>query len=242
MVILAVLAVVTVVTTSALRTAVAGRAADRRRRAALVVGGALPRHRGRDGQRDPRPARARRSSWHSTSDDVIHSFWVPQLAGKIDLIPGSTNHLALHRRHRRHVTRASAPSSAASSTPTWASWSSSTGPPTSVAGSTRARAGAAGTRRPKRPPPVSSSSSAQACAGCHTVRGTERAGHRRPDLTDVGSRRTPGRRARCRTRRATSRAWIRDAQAFKPGNSMPSFGPLSTTTLHALVAYLESLQ
>ena len=40
---------------------------------------------------------------HLTSDNVIHSFWVPQLAGKIDTIPGQANHLRFTRRHARHV-------------------------------------------------------------------------------------------------------------------------------------------
>ena len=55
-----------------------------------------------------------------TSDNVIHSFWVPQLNGKTDLIPGQTNHLSFTPT-RPAPTAASAPSSAASSTPRWRS-------------------------------------------------------------------------------------------------------------------------
>ena len=52
------------------------------------------------------------------SPDVIHSWWVPALGGKIDAIPGRTNHTWFQAREGRRRTRCAAPSSAASSTRT----------------------------------------------------------------------------------------------------------------------------
>ena len=54
-----------------------------------------------------------------TTADVIHSFWVPELNRKIDLIPGRENRIAARRRTGPGATAASAPSSAACSTRTW---------------------------------------------------------------------------------------------------------------------------
>ena len=51
-----------------------------------------------------------------TSNDVIHSFWVPQLSQKQDAVPGQHNYLVITPDAHRHVTRSSAPSSAASGT------------------------------------------------------------------------------------------------------------------------------
>ncbi len=55
-----------------------------------------------------------------TSADVIHSFWVPALAGKLDMLPDKVNTL-VWRRTSRGSTWAAAPSSAAYSTPGWGS-------------------------------------------------------------------------------------------------------------------------
>ena len=53
-----------------------------------------------------------------TSNNVIHSFWVPELAGKKDVVPGHPNTLTIEAEQARHVHSASAPSTAASRTPT----------------------------------------------------------------------------------------------------------------------------
>jgi cytochrome c oxidase subunit 2 len=81
----------------------------------------------------------------------------------------------------------------------------------------------------------------EACAGCHTIRGTTAQGTVGPDLTDVGSRARLGASTLLNTPR-NMRAWIRDAQSFKSGISMPSFGSLSDVDVTALAVYLESLQ
>ena len=66
--------------------------------------------------------------------DVIHSFWVPALTGKTDLIPGQTNLTWIEARRARRLSRPVRASSAVSSTPTWASWSSLANPTTSMLG------------------------------------------------------------------------------------------------------------
>ena len=102
----------------------------------------------------------------------IHSFWVPELAGKMDAIPGQVNTLRFTAERTRHLPRDCAPSSAGSSTQTWTSGHRRRPPPTSPRGSTQqARpegdpASDLEERRRGRLPPLDS------CAGCHTVRGT----------------------------------------------------------------------
>ena len=70
----------------------------------------------------------------TTTDDVIHSFWIPQLNRKIDLIPGRRNRVLLEAERAGRLPRASARSSAASSTRTWSRRSSPSRPPRSVHG------------------------------------------------------------------------------------------------------------
>jgi cytochrome c oxidase subunit 2 len=81
----------------------------------------------------------------------------------------------------------------------------------------------------------------EACAGCHTIKGTDAQGRFGPDLTDVGSRRTLGAGAIENTPESMAE-WIRDAPGIKPGISMPAFGSLSQRDLTAITAYLESLK
>ena len=81
----------------------------------------------------------------------------------------------------------------------------------------------------------------QACAGCHTVRGTSATGTVGPDLTDFGGRETIG--AGLLENNSRNLAdWIRDAPELKPGTAMPSFHDLTDRDVQAIVAYLESLQ
>jgi cytochrome c oxidase subunit 2 len=81
----------------------------------------------------------------------------------------------------------------------------------------------------------------QACAGCHTVRGTTARGTVGPDLTDVGQRETIGAGVLANTPRNLAR-WIHDAPGVKPGTIMPSFHTLSDRDVRAIVAYLESFE
>ena len=80
----------------------------------------------------------------------------------------------------------------------------------------------------------------EACAGCHTIRGTEASGDIGPDLTHVAGRSTIAAVALPNTPESLA-AWIRDPQHVKPGTKMPDLG-LSDAEIGALVAYLESLE
>jgi cytochrome c oxidase subunit 2 len=80
----------------------------------------------------------------------------------------------------------------------------------------------------------------QACAGCHTIRGTPADGTVGPDLSDFAERSTIGARTVANTP-SNLAAWISDAQRAKPGALMPPI-ELSARDLHNLVDYLETLK
>jgi cytochrome c oxidase subunit 2 len=80
---------------------------------------------------------------------------------------------------------------------------------------------------------------AQNCASCHTIRGTTARGQVGPDLTHLATRRTIG-AVTLVNDPAHLRRWVRDSQAYKPGNLMPPM-PLGRADLNALVGYLGGL-
>jgi cytochrome c oxidase subunit II len=172
------------------------------------------------------------------SDDVVHSLWVPQLAPKVDMIPGQPNQLVLDARHpgtyqgqcaefcglqhahMRFVVVAQAPAD-------FEAWLD-------------ARRDA-----PAAPAPGSEAEAGQqvfldqACSGCHRVEGTEAEGTDGPDLTDMGSRASLG-AGTAPNDPETLAQWVRDAPSLKPGVRMPPI-QLSEEETQALVAYLDSL-
>lgn len=175
-----------------------------------------------------------------TSDNVIHSFWVPQLAGKVDTVPGQTNHLRFKATtagtYRGECAEFCGIQHAnmnfevvAESPADFGQWLARRASGAGV-GPTSDEA-AAGERVFMR----------EACAGCHTIRGTQAAGTIGPDLTDFGSRPSIGALAVPNTAPNLTR-WIRDAQSIKPGNLMPPFPSLPASDVAALVAYLEGLK
>ncbi len=164
------------------------------------------------------------------SADVIHSFWVPVLAGKLDMIPGRTNRLRVRAdrpgRFRGQCAEycggphaAMALAVVAEEPAAYESW-------------------AAGQRRPAQ---RGKALFAALCASCHAVRGTPAAGALGPDLTHVGSRLTIG--AGLLPNNAGALAgWIASNQHLKPGNLMPAFQDFSGDELRALADYLENLK
>jgi cytochrome c oxidase subunit 2 len=180
-----------------------------------------------------RPVRVRLST-----NGVIHSFWVPELAGKTDMISGHTTTMWLEAsrpgvyrgqcaeycgvQHAKMIFFVIAEPQAQFDA--WVQRESSPVEPT--AGGNLAR----GQRVFE----------TNACAGCHTVRGTTAAGRVGPDLTHFGSRRTIGAGA-TPNRRDLLAAWIVNSQSLKPGNLMPPV-PLPSEDVQALVDYLESLK
>jgi len=174
------------------------------------------------------------------SRDVIHSFWVPRLQGKVDLVPGTTNRVTLradrpgvydgecaefcgvqHAQMRLVVV--------AQPEAEFRKWLA-----TQRESATVAEAGAA-TRHGEE---VFMNS---ACPLCHTVRGTNARGQFGPDLTHVGARRRIAGGAFLNDT-ANLAAWITDAQSMKPGSQMPTLRQLQGDDLRAVVAYLQGLQ
>ena len=153
----------------------------------------------------------------ATTADVIHSFWVPQLNRKIDMIPGRRNRVAALRRQARAATAGSARSSAGSQHAHMAMYvfaraaGATSGAWLRAAGRRGAAAGAAARAGARRVP------RATGCASCHTIRGTPaaRAGRARPHARRLAARRWPRSRSRttaapsptgCATRSTSSRA------------------------------------
>ena len=163
------------------------------------------------------------------SADVIHSFWVPALAGKVDMIPGRTNVLHVTA-NREGVFRGQCAEFCG-------------GPHALMALHVVAQseAGYQAWRAAQLRPAASGHALFNArCAACHAVRGTGASGTRGPDLTHVASRlhlaagtleNTPGNMA----------GWLADSQHAKPGNLMPAMR-LSPAELAALLAYVATLQ
>jgi cytochrome c oxidase subunit 2 len=176
------------------------------------------------------------------SADVIHSFWVPQLGGKQDVVPGHTNTLTLtpqrpgmyfgqcaefcglshaNMRFRVFVDTPQA----------FHAWSTRQTAPAAVPGrpAEAVTAVQAGARLYAESP----------CVTCHTIRGvsTQKIG---PDLTHFGSRTTLAGGTLDNTPQNLG-AWLRDPPALKPGAQMPDLG-LSQQQAAQLVAYLESLK
>jgi cytochrome c oxidase subunit 2 len=170
-----------------------------------------------------------------TSVDVIHSFWVPSLAGKMDMIPGRVTRLTLEPEHAGFYRGVCAEYCGASHArmgfavevmepQAFADWIAAQARP--------ARAGeGAG-------PGVFASSG---CAACHAVRGTDATATIGPDLTHMGSRLTIAAGALPNTIADLER-WLADPAAIKPGALMPPFGSLAPAELRALAVYLKELQ
>lgn len=172
------------------------------------------------------------------SADVIHSFWVPNVSGKIDLVPGRINQVALTPRRLGWFRGQCAEFCGAQhahmafdvlvETPEqFAAW-------------------LAGQRRPAQAPsdPVLARGMAVvtqgACASCHRLRGTPAAGRAGPDLTHLASRRMLAAGTLPMTR-GDLQGWIAQPRALKPGTMMPPVA-LSAEDADAVSRYLVSLQ
>ncbi len=170
--------------------------------------------------------------------DVIHSFWVPSLAGKQDLIPGRPNELII-RAERAGVYRGQCAEFCglqhahmaffviAEETPAFEEWANQQRQNATASPDPEAAAG-------------QRAFLAKQCAACHTVRGTAANGTTGPDLTHVGSRKYIA-AGLLETTRGSLAAWIADPQTLKPGNNMPMV-PLDAEELKSISAYLMSLK
>lgn len=170
------------------------------------------------------------------SADVIHSYWVPRLAGKTDLIPGHPNDMWFEAtqpgvfhgqcaefcgsQHANMLIRVVAESPAE-----FEQW-----------------------LQAQRKPAVETQTAAagrdvfftRTCSNCHTIRGTSAAGTVGPDLTHLMSRQTIA-AAEIPNDRKNLAAWLADPGAMKPGCRMPDL-KLSAAQIDSLVSYLETLR
>ena len=170
--------------------------------------------------------------------DVIHSFWVPALNRKIDLIPGRTNRILL-RADRPGTFRGQCAEFCGLQHANMAFLIVAQPPGQFRAWLTRQS-------QPARAPTTAAQRRGRslflqgACASCHTIRGTPASGDVGPDLTHLGDRSMLAGLA-IPNRRADLARWIVDSQEIKPGNQMPNIR-LTRPGLADLVDYLESLR
>lgn len=170
--------------------------------------------------------------------DVIHSFWVPNLAGKQDLIPGRDNRIAFTATtpglYRGQCAQFCGLQHAHMSLFVIAD------PPDQFESWRNAQLGRAVDAVTDEQITGRRIFVGKACASCHTVRGTSAAGVLGPDLTHVASRSYIA-AGLLPTTRGSIAAWVADPQTVKPGNNMPMV-PLTGDELRAVSAYLASLK
>jgi len=168
-----------------------------------------------------------------TSADVIHSFWVPRLGGKIDMVPGHHNQIRLqadepgkHRgqcaefcgtQHSRMVLHVEAHT------------------PDNFARWIEARQD----RQIAPPPAPAGDVFVERCGICHSVAGISQ-GQRAPDLSDLGSRPTLGSGVLVNDKGAILR-WLQEHQRLKPGTGMPSTEDVAPAELETIARWLEGL-
>ncbi|MEO7371147.1 MAG: cytochrome c oxidase subunit II [Ilumatobacteraceae bacterium] len=173
-----------------------------------------------------------------TSDNVIHSLWVPELNGKTDVIPGQTNHMTFTAdapgTYRGQCAEFCGIGHAlmaflviAESPADYAQWVRTNSAPAATPPDGAAAKG-------------SDLFVSSSCAGCHTVAGTAASGTIGPDLTHLGSRATIGSDTLPNTPTDLAH-WLADTQGVKRGALMPQID-LTTAQIADLVAYLESLK
>ena len=173
------------------------------------------------------------------SPDVIHSFWVPSLAGKMDMIPGRLTRLALEPTQTGTFRGACAEYCGASHA--FMAFTVVVVEPEAFRTWLEAQAKPA--QSPTDPLAVRGEAAfiANGCTACHTIRGTPAAGGIGPDLTHVGSRGRIGAETLPNGPAALVQ-WIGQTDRIKPGVHMPAFRTLGAGDLSALAAYLGGLQ
>jgi len=171
------------------------------------------------------------------SADVLHAFWVPSLAGKVDTVPGRLHGLTLRAdtpgRYRGQCAEYCGTQHAAMALDVLAvaprdfdRWLEHQAAPASPGSASAARGRAA--------------FFAARCNACHTVRGVGEGGALGPDLTHIASRSHIGAGVLPLSRAALI-GWVSDPQAAKPGARMPP-SRLPPDDLQALAEWLETLR
>lgn len=182
--------------------------------------------------------RGRITSIDVESADVIHSFWVPQMGGKVDMIPGHVNHIhfvplttgtylgecsefcGVQHGKMRFLFVVAPPGE-------YSAWVKRQQQPAARPSGADAVAG-------------EKVIASVGCGSCHTIRGTSLKGTFGPDLTHFGGRKGIAAYTLTNTPENLLR-WIQDPQAVKPASKMPN-SPLLPQQQKELVAYLEELK
>jgi cytochrome c oxidase subunit 2 len=180
-----------------------------------------------------------RVQFHLASDNVIHSFWIPSLAGKVDMIPGRTTFLAMQPTETGVFQGVCAEYCGTSHAlmlfrvqvmerDGFERWFEHQATPALTALDPFTQRGEA-------------LFLANGCSACHTVKGTPARGTIGPDLTHVGSRLSLAAGILPNDPDALMQ-WISSAGSIKPDAHMPSFGMLPAGDVSSIAAYLETLQ
>lgn len=170
------------------------------------------------------------------SADVDHSFWVPKLAGKTDLIPNRTNEMWIEphetglyvgqcaqycgTQHAKMLLRV-----IVESPEDFQKWAAMQKVPAAVSDNVAYGRGVF---------------ESTACVNCHTVAGTNAKGKFGPDLTHLMARETIAAGAATNTRE-NLRAWVKDPETIKPGALMPAM-QMSEADIDAVTDYMQSLR
>ncbi len=174
-----------------------------------------------------------------SSADVIHSFWVPELGGKLDLLPDRVNILVLEADEPGEYASRCAEfcglqhtlmgmAVVAEPADRFDAWAAARSQAAATPGDAIARRG------------QQVFLGAGDCASCHTVAGTSAAGTRGPDLTHIASRPTLGASPLENTAANLAR-WVSDPHAIKRGVHMPA-AQISPEDIEAVLAYLGTLR
>ncbi|MAL99194.1 MAG: cytochrome c oxidase subunit II [Alteromonadaceae bacterium] len=171
------------------------------------------------------------------SADVIHSFWLPKLAGKKDLIPGMTNRLVVNA-EEPGIFRGQCAEYCGTAHAKMAFAAVAVSPDEFEAWAFR--------QSQPQPDEMNEHPGARlfkenGCGLCHTVRGHAAQGKEAPDLTHVGSRKTIAAGVLEMTPRNVAR-WLAHNNEIKPGNKMPEYQYLDLGSRLAIGDYLESLK
>jgi cytochrome c oxidase subunit 2 len=171
--------------------------------------------------------------------DVIHSFWVPTLHGKVDLIPGQRNYIRIQAdkegtypgqcaeycgEQHAHMLLLVVAQPESEYDAWYAQQVNPAGEPTTPE-ALHGRDVFMGA----------------ACAFCHQIRGTEAHGTVAPDLTHLASRERLASNSYANNT-ANLAAWVTHAQSLKPGAEMPNLTEFNGRDLRALVAFLQQLK
>jgi cytochrome c oxidase subunit 2 len=174
-----------------------------------------------------------------SSEDVIHSFWIPSLGGKMDMIPGRTTQLSFTPQKEGDFLGACAEYCGGShalmhmnvkvvSRKTFEEWIKNQMKPASPARDEEMLKG-------------EKAFISNGCISCHTVRGISEIGKVGPDLTHIGSRQRIG-AGILKTNFQNFKLWVHKTESLKPEVKMPSFEKIPEEERTALAQWLEGLK